>query len=182
MIERVWPGNTKTRIVIQGSWQLMPFGSSEFTTILGDGWSSTLNRGDLAQSLHELRRVLAPDGQFVCRLFLRPPNPPSMEELLSNLEQGKIHSGSDLRWQVAQVVQHMLGGIAPTRALIWKIFHDTFGSPLDVAQCHGAGIRSIAMLENYRQSEATLDIPLWDEFREWTQDFFHVASHLSGRF
>ena len=91
MISSVWPGAPADAIL--GGWTAMPLDADSFDIVVCDGGLGLLSYPDEQnQLLCEVRRVLAPGGRFIVRLFTPKGRTGSMDEVLVDLAEKRIAS------------------------------------------------------------------------------------------
>ncbi len=102
MIRAAWPGDTPGRTARVGDWRALPLASETVACVIGDGsFSSVPDDETLAAVLSECRRILMPEGLVAVRLFARPENCPTLDEVFSAARAGRAETLNVLRWQIA---------------------------------------------------------------------------------
>lgn len=83
MIERVWPGNTETKRVIEANWLTIDLDSNQFDGILGDGSINMVEYPhDIRFMFNQVYNWLKPGGTFAMRFFTRPDEPITRDQLI----------------------------------------------------------------------------------------------------
>ena len=96
MISAIWPGNDARRQAVA---------TASAQQVLGDGaLNSVPNRTVLRAVLTEVRRILAPDSRAVFRVFARPSQPETVDDVLQTARDGGIESLNTLRWRLASAL------------------------------------------------------------------------------
>lgn len=82
MIDRVWPGNTETKRVIEADWLTVALEDDQFDGVLGDGSINMINQPDTNFIFDRVYRWLKPGGRFAMRFFTRPDVAVTREQVI----------------------------------------------------------------------------------------------------
>ena len=105
MISAIWPGNDARRQAQVADWVALPVATASAQQVLGDGaLNSVPNRAVLRAVLGEVRRILHPEGRAVFRIFARPAQPETVDQVLQTAQNGGIESLNVLRWRLASAL------------------------------------------------------------------------------
>ena len=103
MIERIWPGDRPDRRALLGQWSALPFEDGAFDAVIGDGsLNSAPHHVDTV--LAETKRVLAPSGRAVFRLFCAPETPQSLETIAQDVIGGRGGNIHALKWRIGMAL------------------------------------------------------------------------------
>lgn len=102
MIDAVFPAGAGD--ALRGEWTAIPRPDASFDVVVGDGCLSCLAYPvGYAAVGAELRRVLAPGGRVVLRLFALVPEP--LAQVADDLHAGRIAGFHALKWRIAMAIQ-----------------------------------------------------------------------------
>jgi hypothetical protein len=125
MINKVWPANRLPASfrALEGQWTDLPLPDQSVDLAMGDGISTVLPHWSLMDRiLGELRRVCAPGSTVILRLFVKPDAPDSLEQLMEDLEVGRIQGFHAFKLRLLMLLQRDLGqGVQPRQA--WETWH-----------------------------------------------------------
>jgi len=125
MIERVWLGDTDTKHAILDNWLTVDLPDNNFDAILGDGSLNMLvNSKEIQTVVDRCREWLAPNGKFICRMFIRPDQPITREYLLEQAANPTI-SWTAFRRFVPMLLAHEQGAFVPW-AQVYTFFNELF--------------------------------------------------------
>ena len=103
MINALWPapGAPAACRAICADWRKMPLRSRTIDLVLGDGCNAALPFPDgVSAMVHEVARVLRPEGLFLLRAFVRPEPAETVEDVARDLAAGRIGSVHVLKWRL----------------------------------------------------------------------------------
>lgn len=97
MIGVVWPGDTETHRAIQGNWLGLPLENGSVDAVVGDGALCVVStQAARLKVLSEVARVLRPGGRAAIRLFARPEDPASVDDVVADALAGRVRTTSEL--------------------------------------------------------------------------------------
>lgn len=147
---------------------------------MGDGISTVLPDWCAMDGiLSELHRVCAPGSTVILRLFVKPDAPDSLEQLMEDLEVGRIQSFHAFKLRLLMVLQHDLAhGVRPRQA--WETWHK-------LRRQHGACIEArqwpaqvMSTIEAYASSNDTYWFPrLGEALQAFERHFTPREIHYS---
>lgn len=125
MIERVWLGDTDTKHAVLANWLTVDLPDNNFDAILGDGSLNMLvTPKDILTVVDHCREWLTPNGQFICRMFIRPDQPITRERLLAEVQKPTV-GWTAFRRLVPMVLAHEQGAFVPW-AKVYTFFNELF--------------------------------------------------------
>jgi hypothetical protein len=101
MVAGLWRNNNPAGLAIQANWTRMPVTSRAFSHVLGDGSLNAVPWSALPPMLDEVTRVLQPGGTLIARVFCRPENAETPEEIGRDVQLGRAGSFHALKWRIA---------------------------------------------------------------------------------
>jgi SAM-dependent methyltransferase len=149
---------------VRADWRALPCAASSVDVVIGDGSLSNLAFPvDYRRLAGELRRVLAPGGRVVVRLFAAPPRPEALAEVAAALRGGAIGSFHALKWRLAMAVQPA-GRNVPV-ADIGRAFDAIAPDRGGLAAARGWDRAVVDAIDVYRGSALVYSFPTLDEVR-----------------
>jgi SAM-dependent methyltransferase len=158
MIENVWPGNTETKRAINDNWLSVELAENYYDGIIGDGSINMLSYPeDVKFMLNKAMTLLRPGGVFACRMFTRPDENITLEQLLAEAKTPTVNFSAYRRLiPMYLAVEH--GPLVPVRLIVElfdQLFPDRSLLPWTAEQ--------MSTLEPYRKSDATTWFPTRSE-------------------
>jgi SAM-dependent methyltransferase len=155
MIERVWPGDSDGRRAILGEWSALPFENGSFDAVIGDG---SLNSAPdrLERVLAEAKRVLAPSGRAVFRLFCSPELPESLSAIEADVAAGRGGNIHALKWRIAMALAAARPDAVVFARSILAEFNRMFPGRDRLAAATGWSREEIATLDAYVDADHSL--------------------------
>ncbi|QOC23323.1 class I SAM-dependent methyltransferase [Wenzhouxiangella sp. AB-CW3] len=148
-----------------GNWLQLPFADGSFDLVVGDGCLTVLeSAGDHRRFGSELARILAPGGCLVLRLFIRPHSAETLDEIVADLNAGRIGNFHVFKWRLAMALVDDSSGAVPV-ADIWQAWRDIGFAPARLAAEQGWPLAEIETIEAYRHATARYTFPKLDEAR-----------------
>ncbi|MFO0990546.1 MAG: methyltransferase type 11 [Hyphomicrobiales bacterium] len=164
MIANIWPGDSATRRAIEADWLEFDGSLGKFTAVIGDGSFNTLTYPDeVRRVLLSVREYLEPGGRFVCRLYARPDQPWSWDELVAEAEAPAKTNFHAFKWKLAMRIAGDIGASVPVIHIL-EHFERLFPDREKLAQVTGWDRPIIDMIDTYRGSKAVYCFPTRDEF------------------
>jgi SAM-dependent methyltransferase len=152
MIEAVWPGLRSA--VVCGDWTALPFRSGSRDVALCDGgFHLTTHPDGQARFAAELRRVLAPGGLCVLRLFVPPAERESADDVFADVRARRVGSVDELKLRLAVALQHDAAeGVRLAR--VWNTVDRCAPDRERLAGLLGQPAARVLAIEAYRDSPA----------------------------
>ncbi len=176
MIKAIWPGPADSALL--GSWTAAPVAGSSQNVILCDGGFGVLSfPHEQRQLLTEVRRMLAPGGIFVVRLFAPAGRTGSIADISADLHAGLIESLDMLKLRLWGALQKTLvDGVKP-REVVANIEEMSGGLDRLVVD-HGWSAEHVATLELHRDSNSVYHLANAEELVRMTEEVsgFEVVS------
>ncbi|WP_159098911.1 class I SAM-dependent methyltransferase [Aquabacterium olei] len=123
MIRSVWPADhvPTTFRVTQAEWTALPLANHAVDAVIGDGITTVLPRWEEIDTvLSEVHRVLRPGGLALMRLFVKPVDSESPDQLLKSLLCGPTLGFHSFKLRLLMALQPSLSaGVAPRDAYRW---------------------------------------------------------------
>ena len=179
MVERIWPGDRADRRALLGQWSALPFDDGSFDAVIGDG---SLNSAphQVDKVLAEARRVLAPAGRAVFRLFASPETPESFEAIEQDVAGGRGGNIHALKWRIGMVLAASGPGAAVFARSILDQFNRMFPDRARLAAATGWTRDEIATVDAYVDSEHSLAFWTLPETIALAAPYFTTASVAEG--
>lgn len=174
MVRRVWPGDVPgRRRAVVGDWmRWQP--AQPLDLVLTDGAPVFFARpGALFE---HVRSILAGDGAFVVRAFCAPPVREGLDDVLADLQAGRIGNFHLFKWRIAMALQaHAHEGVAQ------RTVHDAIaGARIDFSKLPQPGFdaRAVSTLRFYEDQGGTLHFPTREAYAAaLEQAGFAVVEH-----
>ncbi|HEY9050129.1 MAG TPA: class I SAM-dependent methyltransferase [Gammaproteobacteria bacterium] len=178
MINEVWPQHKLTinASVVSGDWLSSPCESGSIDIAVGDGCLTLLSYTDhYSAFFKEVHRVLNPEGGFVIRHFVRPKEAENVDDIFSDLLQGKIGSFHVFKWRLAMALHGTIEeGVAVNE--IWNVWNEKSILVKDLSHLLGWAESSINTINNYKNSKAVYTFPTINEIKDVSDSFFTEMS------
>lgn len=180
MIRQQWqPAPHNNAQVLCGDWLHMPLADACVDALVGDGVLVFFTQPAAARQLiREVRRLLTPHGRWLLRVFVRPEQGESLQQLHLDLNHGAIGSFHAYKWRLAMALQPSLAsGVRP--ADVWRAWRQWVPSAAALSAATGWSMSEINTIEAYRDSSATYYFPSLNELRELlSTDFVILDLHI----
>jgi SAM-dependent methyltransferase len=171
MLAAVWPGDREGRRAIVADWTDLPFADGSFDAVIGD---ASLNAAaeQVDEVVAEARRVVAPGGKVIFRLFCSPEVPETLESIRADLAAGWRGNLHALKWRIAMALAASKpGGILPVKDIL-SVFDRLFPDRARLAVETGWPEDDIATLDAYVGAGHSLGLPTLAGFRSALQRHF----------
>ena len=121
-IQRMWPGDDRSRRAVLGDWRNMQRPSFLYSAAIGDGCLSTLEwPGEYRDVLARVADALEPGGRLVIRCFIAPEGPESLEQIVADVLARRETDVHATRWRVAMAAADANGAISSSDlAATWR--------------------------------------------------------------
>lgn len=164
MLRKVWPADRAPAHAcrVRADWRQMPYPTSAFDFVIGDGCYSVFDHPDFIGMLNaEVARILRPGGIFCIRCHRRPARLEPLDVLFGNLLAGHDRNLDLFRWKLATAVQ---GDAERGVRLkdVWEVWHRHIPDPIAIGSKMGWTERAIANMEAWRNAESAYVFPSLD--------------------
>lgn len=184
-LRHVWPGDIpRRRRAVQGDWRSLPVRDAAYDVAIGDGSLNTLRYPDgMRIAARSVQRALGPNGLLALRVFVRPDDCESPEELLRDATAGRVETFHQFRFRLLIAMQRSAPEGVAVRD-VYRFWHDvarTAALPATLGWSH----EDLQAIEPYRESRAVHTFPTLSECREVLSDQFEAiavrpASYVLG--
>lgn len=165
MIRLVWPGDIPgVRRAVVGNWLATGLPPASFDLVINDGGFGFFEYPvGLAALLKEMRRLLKPNGIFICRDFAQVNSRESTSHVLAAARRGEISNFHIFKWRLAMSLQPSTEqGIR--QGDIWQAWSDAAIDPENLPQ-PGWSARAVSTIDLYRGKQSCFHFATIDEFR-----------------
>jgi SAM-dependent methyltransferase len=168
MIEALWPpekGPANARVVLS-DWQDMPMPSASVDLVAGDGCYVLQPFPQGFESLtREVSRVLRPGGRFLIRVFLRPDQSESVQDIARALARGEIGSVHAIKLRMLAAL-HGSSGAGTLLDDVWQAWARMPAVPDALAGRPGWTAEEIVGIDSYGGMQARYYLPTLTECRQ----------------
>jgi hypothetical protein len=164
MIGALWHPSKSTQSVRHANWLEMDGAFGKYSAVVGDGSMNALQSADEIDTLmHVVNARLADGGTFACRVFERPDEPFTDEDLRISVD-GAVHdSFHAFKWQMAMSLAEQSGTAGKVTDIL-SHFNRLFPDREGVAEKTGWPLEVINTIDVYEQSDMSLCFPNRREF------------------
>lgn len=153
MIERLWPGDQPGRRALCADWLELEPSSERFSGAVGDGSLTVLGTPQRAEQLLERLVALLPAGApLLLRVFLRPEDPWSLEQLQAVSQSPGELNFHAFKWMLAMHLAGRDQDQVPVSTLL-SVFNQHWPDRALLAERTGWPRASIETVDVYRQSQ-----------------------------
>ncbi|MFT3989022.1 class I SAM-dependent methyltransferase [Aestuariivirga sp.] len=164
MVRRVWPGDTAEKKAVVGDWLEIGEPSQSFAAVVGDGSLNNVAWPDeVSLLMRQALRLLRPGARFACRLFERPPDPLSWDDLAAAGTRPATVNFHAFKWQLAMRIAEDHGATLPVTAILHH-FDRLFPDRDALSERTGWPRRAIDTIGVYRGSPLVYCFPNRAEF------------------
>jgi hypothetical protein len=157
MIAKIWPGDTDSKRVTQGNWQEMDWPDDSFSSIIGDFSIMFLHDTQmLADFQARCLRWLKPGGTMVQRVFFRPDDPVTLEDLNRVIDGTKRMNFHAFRWYMAQYLAEQQNSAGVLHGDVYKLFNTLCPDRSALLATAGWDSTNIESVELYKDSTVTI--------------------------
>jgi len=164
MIATLWPGDCAAKTVSLGDWFDISGPAGRFDAVIGDG---SLNMPHYPREsrilLDKLADQLVPGGVFACRVYERPPQPISADDLAATASRPAGIGFHGFKWQLFMHLAESVGANIPV-ALVREHFNELFPDRQALAARTGWPAADIDTIDVYRGSASVYAFPNRTEF------------------
>ncbi|MEO6396415.1 MAG: class I SAM-dependent methyltransferase [Devosia sp.] len=156
MIGVVWPGDTKTHRAKQGNWLEMPLDEGSVDAVVGDGALCVVStQAARLKVLSEVARVLRPGGRAAIRLFARPENAGTVDDVVADALAGRVRTTSDLVMRLFYAIPRPGPDYLLNYRDVYEIFESKFPSREPLMKACGFVPEDFRFIDFYRNSESS---------------------------
>ena len=157
MIERVWPGNTVTKTVIQCDWMSIAWNDiPPITAVVGDCALPMLSNLDNMRIFQQnCYDKLESGGVFVQRLFMRPENPYTRDDLLKIMSEPAQINFHAFKWVMCMAIAAEFG-YSMSDPQRYDYFNTLCNNREKLANDTGWGSDAIETIEMYCDGKQTI--------------------------
>lgn len=178
MIQQLWqPNPPADALALCGDWQHVPLANASLDAVLGDGVLVFFAFPDgVRRLMREMRRLLHSEGRWLLRVFVRPEQAESVEQVHDDLQSGRIGSFHAYKWRLAMALQPSLAeGVR--LADVWRAWQRHGPAPDALATRSGWPRAQIDTIEAYREAQATYYFPTLSELWQTLASDFELLDH-----
>jgi len=151
MITALWPG--PRHAVVCADWRAMPLTARSRDIVLCDGGISLLDYPHGQEAVvRTLRRVVAPGGLCMLRLFVPPARRETPDAVLRDLLAGRIANLNLLKLRLAMALQKDFAQGVPLKR-VWEAFHRAAPDFGGLAARLGWSLDHLSVINVYRDSD-----------------------------
>jgi len=156
MIRTVWPGDGPDRKAVLGNWLRMPFAAASFDLVLSDaGLVMMVGAERLVALAREVRRLLRQDGRVVLRHVARPAQPESTDAIVQAIDSGQLQNFNELKLRLLMAVESRTPGSGVRLSEVHACFERLFPDRALLASRLGCELRTVSMIDSYREQDAS---------------------------
>jgi SAM-dependent methyltransferase len=184
MMRQLWPpakGPAGARSIL-ADWCEIPIASASIDLVVGDGCYVLMPHPDgYAKLTREVRRLLGSSGRFVIRVFVRPDQSESVEDITRDFARGAIGSVHALKLRLWGAL-HGAGGEGTRLDDVWRAWKSMPAVPPALAGRRGWSDDEIVGIEAYRGLEGRYFVPTLAEFRRLLAPTFREVECIFGKY
>ena len=173
MIDALWPEDGDDCRAVTADWRTLPLADGAVDVVYGDGAVNVLRfPEEVSAALAEVRRVLAPAGRAVFRVYCTPHPPEPLHELARNERAGEPENVFSVKWRLAMARVAERGRPSIEVPDLLETFDATFPDRDALAAATGFPLRLIDTVDLWRDSEEIFSFPVLDRAVEITEAHF----------
>jgi SAM-dependent methyltransferase len=158
--------------VICASWQALPLPDNSLVAVAGDGSLNALPYAAYHDLLREVARVLAPEGVFILRCFVRPDTRRAIEGITQELSKGTYANSASFRLQLCMTLAERDGSLVLGTLL--ERFNALFPDRAKIAAMAGWPIDEADRFDMDRNSKIELTFPSLSELAAYAEPLFAI--------
>jgi SAM-dependent methyltransferase len=168
----VWPGDIPgRRRAVQANWRALPIRDAACDVAIGDGSLNVLPYPDgLRAGAGAVRQALGPRGLLVVRLYVRPDDCESPEQLAQEVAAHRVETFHQFRFRLLMAMQRSARDGVAVRD-VYQFWHD-----LGLQNLHpttpGWSREDVEAIEPYRHSPTVHFFPALHEWRAALSDLY----------
>ena len=178
MIDGVWPINELkiNATAMSGNWLSTKQKTHSMDIVVGDGCLTLLSYLEhYSAFFKEIQRIVATDGNFVIRHFTRPEQAENIEDIFSDLLNGKIGNFHIFKWRLGMALHGSIEeGVKVNE--IWETWKDKNIPVKQLVEQNGWTIESINTINNYKGVNTVYTFPTANEVSEISAQYFEQIS------
>jgi len=157
MVEHFWKGDSANRRGILADWFDVDLPKNHFTAVVGDGSLNLVGfPDDVSRLLERLLGLMAPGGVFAVRVFSRPDDPVSKDDVLT---YGTNMPLDAFRCYLNMHIASTEGMVIPSRRML-EVFNELFPDRNALCKKTGWDINDVSFsMDAYRNSTASTAYP-----------------------
>ena len=164
MIGALWHPQKSTQVVRHANWLAMDDTFGSYSAVVGDCSINALQSTDeITTLLCNVHDRLLDDGVFACRVFERPDEPITDEDLRLNIDSGVHGNFHAFKWQIAMGLAEQSGSSVKAADILAR-FNRLFPDRESIAEQTGWSIDVINTIDVYEHSDIALCFPSRQEF------------------
>jgi hypothetical protein len=177
MARTVWPGNIPSkRRAVCGDWLALPQAPASCDVVIGDGSMNCVRYPEGFRALaRSVRSVLRPDGALLLRSFVRPTAKDSLEQVFTDLFQGKFPTVNHFKFQLLMAMQRTTEQGVAVEDVYREWVRRTINED-DLVTITGWEKRALRSIELYEGQDVVHTFPTLSELRTVLGEFFHEVS------
>lgn len=165
MIANVWPGDSATKAAIEADWLQVELPRTTFDAVIGDGSLNNVSCPEgISILLQRAMDWLVPGGVFACRLFERPADKITADQLLRTAGSKATLNFHAFKWQIAMHIAASAGANVPVSEILRR-FNELCPDRDTLAATTGWPRQSIDTIDVYRGSDIVYSFPDRSEFQ-----------------
>lgn len=182
MISGVWPGNAPGRAAVCADWLSLPLPDASIEFAVGDGCLALLRYPDEFRHFgNAIRKCLSPGGgQLLLRVFCRPDESETVDQIFSDLQNRRIGSFDAFKWRLLMALQ----GDDPGRGVLvsdaWTVWHERVPDPEKFAGFQNWPLSKVQVIDAYRNVPTRYSFPSRPEVIAAFSPYFEMISCRYG--
>jgi SAM-dependent methyltransferase len=181
MVAHIWPGNTAARSAVVGDWREANFRAASFAACVGDISLGALSFPDDATLVcRRIVEALSPGGRFVCRVFLLPEVPETVDALRDAALNGSIKNFHAFKIRLGMALAGAQGRPSVGVDAIYRAFTDLFDARDELVRVTGWDRGHIDTIDFYSNSSAAFRFATRDQLLSVVSRLFRDTHFVSS--